>query len=245
MAEHLGRALAPLVVAALGVCLVGVGGVMTLEANAQVTPVATTQGEVLDVQTDRVLIREDDLDNRQDSHYVYEVTARYRYEVGGETYVGDRLARPDPLVVEAGTAARTYASELRTAGDVTVYYGPDNPARSYLRATYPVWWLLAHTVGWALLLGLVALDAYGVATRLRGLVADVSVAGARTPLGTTAALPVYAGVWYLALVPWYWLLDRGDPGGFGLMPVAVASLLVVVWVGLQANAWLRAGTDTG
>ena len=244
----LARTLGPLVVAALGVCLVGFGGTITLGANAQVTPAATTQGEVLDVETERILVRTDDWDYRrgdQDTHYVHRVTARYRYEVDGETYVGERLGRPDPLTVEAGPAARTYASDLRTADGVTVYYDPANPGRSYLRATYPVWWLLAHTVGWALLLGLVAVDAYGVASWFRGLVDEVPVAGARTPLGTAAALPVYAGVWYLALVPWYWLLDRGDPGGFGLAPLGLVILLGLAWVALQANAWLRAWADAG
>ncbi len=242
MVEHLARALAPPLIAALAVCLVGFGGVLTLNANAQVTPAETTQGEVVSVGVERLNVARDD-DRRK--HYVYEIDVRYRYEVGDESYVGDRLARPDTLRVEAEGAARTYRSELQAADGVTVYYDPARPERSYLRATYPVRWLLAHTVGWALLLGLVARDTYGVASWCRGLVADLPVVGARTPLGTAAALPVYAVVWYLALVPWWWHLDRGDPGGFGFAPVAAAVLLVVVWAGFQVNAWLHHWADTG
>jgi len=84
----------------------------------------------------------------------YVPAVRYTYSVDGETFVSDRFA----FVVDAGVgeegAARAQAVIRRfAAGDVQIYYDPDQPRRAVLDRSVPP--LLAPTLGWlfTLLLG--------------------------------------------------------------------------------------------
>lgn len=86
------------------------------------------QGQVTDARVDRTTRTDSD----GDIQYSYSPNVSYTYQVGGNTYYGDKLTFGFQQSFSSEAKAQAALQRFPVGGNVTVYYNPANPNEAVL-----------------------------------------------------------------------------------------------------------------
>ena len=89
----------------------------------------------------------------------FKAKVRYRYEVGGQFYLGTQLSRHHPERTLRGVA-ETEVEDLPRGTNVTVYFNPDDPSDAVLRKSDVIGPMQAISAGLAI--GLTCFALFGI-----------------------------------------------------------------------------------
>jgi hypothetical protein len=88
-----------------------------------------------DWPTVKGVVQADEVEQRQSSFYVfYKLALRYRYEVGGTSYDGDRV-QFGPARVTARELIETLAAKYPPGAQVNIHYDPNAPSMAVLETS--------------------------------------------------------------------------------------------------------------
>lgn len=108
-------------------------GFMNLSTAMESKSWPTADGKIISSTVVKKVESYTDSDRRRKTRTIYEAQVRYDYKVGGHSFIGSRITTAD-----SGSSSESRAKKISKryapGSACTVYYNPDKPAQSVLKA---------------------------------------------------------------------------------------------------------------